>query len=128
MAEAALTLLTDAESTRSEALLNVLLEQQSQIVRLQATVAQHAERIAVLGAELAHLKGAPAAAEAARAALRHHQERRPAEEVVVAELVTKEGDKDKGGKLVLRRGVLGIQVEKSHLMQQNFHSSIWCRS
>ena len=50
------------------------------------------------------------------------------EEVVVAELVAKEGDKDKGGKLVLRRGVLGIQVEKSHLMQQNFHSSIWCRS
>ena len=38
------------------------------------------------------------------------------EEVVVAELVAKEGDKDKGGKLVLRRGVLGIQVEKSHLL------------
>ena len=34
-------------------------------------------------------------------------------EVVVAELLAKEGDKDKGGKLVLRRGVLGIQVEKS---------------
>ena len=43
------------------------------------------------------------------------------EEVVVAELVTKEGDKDKGGKLVLRRGVLGIQVEISHLTHKNFH-------
>ena len=48
------------------------------------------------------------------------------EEVVVAELVAKEGDKDKGGKLVLRRGVLGIQVEKSHLIHKNSHSSIWC--
>ena len=46
------------------------------------------------------------------------------EEVVVAELVAKEGDKDKGGKLVLRRGVLGIQVEKSHLIDKSFHSSI----
>ena len=48
------------------------------------------------------------------------------EEVVVAELVTKKGDKVKDGKLVLRRGVLGIQVDKSHLMRKNFHSSIWC--
>ena len=47
------------------------------------------------------------------------------EEVVVAELVAKEKDKDKGGKLVLRRAVLGIQVKKSH---KNFHSSIWCCS